>query len=238
MSIKGTIAAAATAVLMSAGGLMAATTGMFEGEYDVSNANNGQHGVWLKDFVEGQGSSYDYWGILDGHFSYAEGKATLTGNVQNQGDAALQMYLNMEFMVRHDFAGAPKCEWGDGCPPSAADWEYFSITSGSLSGTGILTGLELTLSQFPDPSYADHPPQLGIGANSKSKTEMGLATWLAWTGVDQTSNVHYSFDLESEVYRGQHGDINIALEAVPLPAAGWLLFAAVGGLAAAGRRKS
>ncbi|QJF52049.1 VPLPA-CTERM sorting domain-containing protein [Roseobacter ponti] len=238
MRIKGTIAAAATAVLISASGLMAATTGMFEGEYDVSNADNGQHGVWLKNFITGHGGAYNYWGVEQGHLSYHDGEARLTATVENQGDNSLQLYLDMVFMTRHDFAGAPKCEWGDGCPPSAADWEYFSISSGTLSGIGSLSGLELTLSQFPDPSYADHPPQLGVGANSKSKTELGFASWLAWSGLDASGNQLYDFDMHSQVYSGQHGDINIALEAVPLPAAGWLLFAAVGGLAAAGRRKS
>lgn len=59
---------------MIAGDLMAATTGMFEGEYNVSNASNGLHGACLKNFITGYGGTYNYRGIEKGHLSYDDGE--------------------------------------------------------------------------------------------------------------------------------------------------------------------
>lgn len=231
MSFKKTIAAAMAALMLTASGALAST---WNGHYDVSNFAGGNHGLWMKDFVRHTPGKFNYWGVTDGSLNYVGTTATLKMDVKNHGDSALEGTVHMEFEKR-DFAGTPKCEYG-ACPASAANWDFFSITAGSFAGSGALNGLNLKLTEFP--KNADIPPQLGIGANSKNKTEMGLATWLTWSIVgDDNTFAGYTFDWRSDTYMpGQHGDINIALAPVPLPAAGWLLIAGLGSMALARRK--
>ena len=86
------------------------------------------------------------------------------------------------------------------------------MTSGSLSGTGILDGVEFSLE-----SNANHNPQAGIGANAFDVADLGFSMWFYWTRVDDT--VVDGYTIASGRYKG---DINADLTAVPLPAAGWL----------------
>ncbi len=90
-------------------------------------------------------------------------------------------------------------------------------------------------------SNPKHAPQVGEAANALDTTGLGFSMWFNWTrhgtATSPFANL-YSFN------EGGKGDINIDLEidpngggVVPLPAAGWMLLAGIGGLAAAGRRR-
>lgn len=239
MSVRTFFTAAVTAVVLSATSAFAATSN-FDGNYDVLNANGGEHGVWLNRFlIDSNGNTlsgnYNYWGIADGSFVYDGMNATLTADVVNYGDSDLTLTLNMDLTRTLTAPASPKCEQG-GCDTS--DWEYFTIDpTATLTGYGDLAGLVLEMTEHP--SVGVHPPQIGIGANSKTNSELGFAVWFDWTvtsGANGVAGSDYGFDGTS-LGNSQHGDINIALAPVPLPAGAVLLFTGLAGLGVMRRRR-
>ncbi len=127
--------------------------------------------------------------------------------------------------------------------------EYFlNLVGGTLKGFGSkLEGLNLKVEAKPiDGPYAT---QVGDASNAKNNN-YGLANWftvfLDGDLADQTCAICTNNQTIANLANGVQGDVNINLELiddnavipdVPLPAAGWMLIAGVGGMVAAGRRK-
>ncbi len=230
-----------TAALIAATVPMAASAGMLAaGDYQIKDYD-GHRSVWTSGGDRGMIEGTGLWSFLeDAIFSYrpdSDGpKAVLSATAEAIGSPGLFLDFNLEFDMS---AGGdePYCQQGNesqgpnrtcvaGGPVEFDDWSFFHLTSGTAVGTGLLDGVAFDLF-----NKSGHNPQAGNGANALENTDLGFSMWFDWmsTGVSEVNGYH--------VVASGNGDINSDLEAVPLPAAGWMLIAGLGGLTAAGRRK-
>ncbi len=116
---------------------------------------------------------------------------------------------------------------------------FLNMIGGTLTGFGDkLAGIALDVTRKPgDGTLAT---QVGTAANDKNQ-EFGMSNWF-YTVCNTCDNG--TVDIFNQVNNRQ-GDVNLNLAEndndivgpIPLPAAGWMLIAGLGGLAAAGRRK-
>ncbi|MEM9845253.1 MAG: VPLPA-CTERM sorting domain-containing protein, partial [Pseudomonadota bacterium] len=90
-------------------------------------------------------------------------------------------------------------------------------------------GVELSLSVKP--GDGSMPFQLGSYADDKGNAGLGGSSWFYWT----VSSGENDPDLKN---KNGHGDINVQLQPVPLPAGSLLLITALGACAIARRRKA
>ena len=103
----------------------------------------------------------------------------------------------------------------------------------TLTGFGSLAGAVIELTQRPDATT--YPLQVGYSGDNKNRDEFGASVWFDWVVTSGSS----LFDKASGV-----GDVNILLKPdpdfniIPLPATGFLLLGALGGLAVFRRRKT
>ena len=176
--------------------------------------------------------------------------ARLQGSVTNVFDSNIG--FGFDILFGRDLAGSDGYCQFDGVPdpgcgnafstnlkatnqidPSA--WWYFDLLAGStFTGTGAMAGI---IYDITDMSSGAHPLQVGESANGLTLGGLGLSFWYWYDMRGQTSN------LEQNGYIFRHqggGDFNLDLTTppVPLPAAVWMLLAALGGMAVAGRRKA
>ncbi len=225
------------------------------GTYDALDYN-GVRSIWTPggtpttnshSFVNGNGAGAT-WSFQSGaEFVYTGGKARLRGTAVNVGQSALSLDFDLKFDIKTT-GNTPYCQQaGAGsahdCSTTNAgidptDWTFFSLTSALVQGTvgSHMEGLIYNLV-----SNAKHAPQAGDAANALETVGLGFSMWFNWTvdGVPTSPFADlYTFN------KGGKGDINIDLEfnpggggVIPLPAAGWLLLAGIGGLGIAGRRK-
>lgn len=236
--------AAATMLTASllAGGAAGAST-MYDGAYDATsvNTNGNLHSIWLPNLIS---NPYDnYWQFVGGAgtVSVDGGADTLnvSGQIENNGNEAngtnFLFEVDMNFAYREgafENAGDPMRQPAKTVGGSENEtWEYFNMTNATLTGAGDLLGLVLTLTGFSKSETKVQPFQIGVDANDKN-AGFGASAWFSWE-VTQNST-HFQI---SDSSGHQHGDLNINLEAVPLPAAGWLLIAGVAGLGAMRRRQ-
>ncbi|MEY1557463.1 VPLPA-CTERM sorting domain-containing protein [Yoonia sp. R2331] len=125
--------------------------------------------------------------------------------------------------------------WGGTLNP---DIFFLNMTGGTLTGFGDkLGGIKLDVTRKP--SNGIMAAQIGTGANDKNGN-FGMSNWF-YTICDVCSNAQYDF---TSAFNNKQGDVNVNLVPnggnltdVPLPAAGWMLIAGLGGLAAAKRRR-
>lgn len=232
-----TLALAGVASLMVAGSASAATT------YDATSATS--HSFWFGNNPFGGSKSwqFDTVGTFTTYTMGTMSFASLTGTIQQNGNASNQMQVDAVFKlngVGDGFRGSGrKCgsvgndNVNGGCNGDD-NWAYYSYDSVLLSGLGTLTGLTLELS---DHTNGNIPAQLGDGANDKNGL-FGFSTWFDWE-VTKAGNTGFQLGASGK------GDINISLdnernepEPVPLPAGGVLLLTALGGLGLARRRKA
>ncbi len=225
------------------------------GTYDALNYN-GVRAVWTpggtptfnsKSFVTGNGAGATWSFDPGSEFVYTGGKARLRGTATNVGQSALKFDFDLKFDVKES-GNTPYCQQAGagsmhdcsttdaGIDPS--DWTFFSLTSALIQGSA---GSHMAGLIYSFVSNEKHAPQAGEAANALEETGLGFSMWFNWTlGGEATSEFAGLYDFNSY----GKGDINIDLElnpggggVIPLPAAGWLLLAGIGGLGIAGRRK-
>ncbi|WP_299842229.1 VPLPA-CTERM sorting domain-containing protein [uncultured Roseovarius sp.] len=253
MSLVRKIKVAAVAVAMIAPTAVFAAP-ISPGDYIAKDYNNNRS-IWTPNgnnpssnaFVQGNGATGLWSFSPDSLFRYTGTKARLTGRATNTGQNNLSFDFDLRFNIKNS-GNTPYCQQAGaggshncattnaGIDPS--DWTYFSVISATLTGVvgSHMEGLMYTLTSNPT-----HAPQAGEAANALDTTGTGFSMWFNWTKSGMATSPYaskYTFN------KGGKGDINIDLDpdgpvggAVPLPAAGWMLLAGLGGLAAAKRRK-
>ncbi|WP_299733455.1 VPLPA-CTERM sorting domain-containing protein [uncultured Tateyamaria sp.] len=217
----------------------------YEGIYEATSVNTrgNDHTVWLPGLFSGTDAYWQFTGGA-GNFSVGAGNATasLGGTIDNNGDPNLMLELAVEYVLRDpNEPGVSGVKGGgiDGglnATERAAlidTWSFFDIVSASLTGVGALEGLVLELTAFPT-LPEDIPFQLGESANDKNQG-LGGSGWFSWSIVSQATDMTYVALPNGS--SNQHGDININLSAVPLPAGGVLLIGGLAALGAVRRRK-
>ena len=178
-----------------------------------------------------------YWQFApeNGKLAVGASNATahLTGRIQNNVSTSYQMDVDVSFALREENEAGDTIKQGGG--KYDGTWSFMDMTAATFTGVGALDGLVLSLSAFPDPSVEDIPFQLGEGANDKN-TGLGGAGWFRWFAEVSEDYVGPSPFNSVDLGSRRHGDINLNLELiptpVPLPAAGMMLLAGLGGLGA------
>jgi len=227
-------AALAAAALVCAPALASAKT------YDAFDYN-GHRSIWTSGsgmLVSG-GSASTLWSVTKSKLEVdgAAGTGVLTGSAVNTGDSNLSLTFKLNFAENtganpgycQHTAYDPMCaNPAPGVDPSS--WTYADMTSGMFTGTGALSGVTWALA-----SISKHAPQFGVGANAFDIYDDGWSMWFRTTAMydDSLDLGVYSVNKTADYGRG---DFNMDLAAVPLPAAGWMLIAALGGLIGLRRR--
>ena len=217
---------------------------------------NGQRSVWTpggtptnnsNSLVVGNGASA-LWSFNPGSvFIYDGVRARLKGRATNVSQSDLAFDFDLKFRLKTS-GNTPYCQQSgagnmNNCATTDAnidpsDWAFFTVKSAVFTGVAgsHLEGLTYNLVSNPK-----HAPQAGEAANALDTTGSGFSMWFNWyksgTATSPFANL-YTFNEKGR------GDINIDLDyipgspgVVPLPAAGWMLLAGLGGLVAAGRRR-
>ncbi len=251
MKIKALIA---SAILATAAPISASAAQLTDGLYAASDFDDSRT---VYGFSAIQGLSH-LWSFAADAALIVNGGGTaaqLVGTIQNVADKTVEMAVNI---VLTQAAGARPgfCQFNGahdpGCDSSytlgliangdidPSLWNFFDLGAGStISGLGSLAGLSYDIT---DKTNSAHPAQVGVDANALADNdENGGSFWFDW---NRTSDITVATNYISR--SGGSGDFNFNLATdpdgnlndVPLPAAGWLLIAAFGGLAAAKRRKA
>ncbi|ABG33001.1 VPLPA-CTERM sorting domain-containing protein [Roseobacter denitrificans] len=229
----------------------AGSAGVISGDYRASSAigsgtQTSDHSLWIQNGLGGAiGSDFDF--SPDGLLSVlGDGTMNLSGTVISQDNANAGFVISFDYNNVFETAGGTaftptfKSENGSA---SAPDTILRNLTGGTMMGTGILAGLNLSVTRLPengsDATQVGSSPAAGIrGANNKNEN-LGMANWfkIAVTSSNcGTFCTNNASDISS--LAGRQGDINVDLAPVPLPAGMLLLLTGIGGLAAARRRKS
>ena len=227
-------AATVAATLLLAAPVAASTLSpTANGTYTPSSAigSGSDHSVWLtvfnqnkhRDFDFGEGASF----VLD------DDGALLTGDVfadnGRDGGFTINFEYTTDLPTYASADGEPEFKSENGSQENAST-SYLHLVSGLLTGFGVYENANFVATAFPDPANDAYATQLGFDANNKNDN-LGLANWFTITAAaDCTSWVC------DQAEGGVRGDVNIDLAPVPLPAAGFLLLAALGGMGVAGRR--
>lgn len=236
LSAVAALGVAIAGVAMSGSTAQASTlpgvTDDYSGTYGLTNAYP-SHGIWLPSFKSGASTE---WGVVNGSATYdsTAGTLNLSGRVQNNSNAALQLDFNWSLNeVVH--AGPPACGGGACTGATAAmkaNMVYFDFAGQQLTGTAgtALAGLSIDLTIKP--SDGSKPPQLGYGGNWRT-LDFGYSNWFKWS-VSSAEKSAYGL---KNTYGD--GDMNLTLTPtpVPVPAAAWMLIAGVGALGAMRRRR-
>lgn len=200
--------------------------------------SGGGHVLWLPGITTVSGAS-DRWVLESGGiFSWNQGVgAEMSGRVRNMTKSELLIDFAFQFTELDPLPAfvEPKKELDDnlytGEPPviDTDAWTYFDFT-GTLTGAGGGISGTFDILQIPvDPKK--HPFQLGLGANGKN-LELGASAWFTWDATGPVVNMR-------DTRSGKHGDVNIVLQQIPVPAPPTLplLFLGATLLALGGKRR-
>ncbi len=163
--------------------------------------NNPNYAFWSNNLLPGN----KYWTVTDGLFDvFADGTASFTGTVTNVGNANWSFTVDAVFSGRTAAppAGSPK---SGNCVSdvSDVDWEYYTSTSGTLTGNGMLSGALVQISRFGEAF------QIGTGAHLNNPAVFGASGWLDFDVLSQPT--------DGTVLNGNtaHGDFNFELPVGP-----------------------
>ncbi len=204
--------------------------------------SNSDHAFWLPFFrslsgtgLEGNANAADFDFVWDGSLELNEyGEGWLKGTIRSQVDSDYAFDVVFDFAAL-DGPGAdgPKLELlnsayaSNGGPIDPNFWNFFELTTGTLTGVDSLSGLNF------DVSGRGAPFQIGEGANGKNGN-LGASVWFSLaTSASCTSNL--CADVAS---LNLDGDVNVDLTPVPVPAAFLLFGTGLAGFGAMRRKKS
>lgn len=212
------------------------------------NGNSGPNGHAL---VTG-GHASSYWSFSDTILSFDGENASINGRATNTGANELAFDLSLNFALtetQNGYCQFSKSEGGVGKDVNCdkidystigvdpSSWTYLDFLDGTFAGVegSVMEDIVYNISD-----NANHRPQLGYGANALEKEDFGFSMWFMFD-LDGNSPLSAMSAFSGDTYAfnsSGRGDINVDVSAVPLPAAGWLLLASIGGLAAAKRRRA
>ncbi len=251
MNMKTMIAAAAASVVMAFG----ANAGtVAPGTYEILNSQvsaGTAHGVYLKGFLPYAGYNSERWSIQEDEGSFATvtaGALDFEGSATNGGVAGGGFDFEASLVAIAGPGNGPECANPAACSHlDASHIDYFNSADsngffGTLTGTGSLSGwlIELFVNDVEDMK----PPQLGEGGSwhAGNESQDGFATWLTWVATGTGSGGYGTSGIgDINWLLGDSGTSNTGGAGgaeVPLPAAGWLMIAGLGGLAALRRRQT
>lgn len=223
-----------------------------DGTYSATD-HRGKVGMWIPNIISSTDSgttTYNTNYTLSGTTFVVDGaQATLNGSAKNTLDSNLAFNFQMQFKLS-TAANSGYCQFEPGAGGQIADpgcgsayslgliangdvtpsdWDFFNLTSGTFTGTDLLAGVTYDIVD-----KSAHLPQVGIGGNGKDIDQLGMAMWFDYTRTDTLGTSMFG---DYEIASMGRGDVIVDLAQMPLPAAGWLLIAGLGGMAIAGRRK-
>jgi len=209
-------------------------TPMLASTYSATSAigSGSDHSVWLQNLGGNSDFSFDPAGIF--LLDEGTGLGSLKGSAKSHTQAG---GFEVNFNYSTDLSlynGNPKFKSENGSS-KMGDTFYLTMTGGTLTGYGYYAGIDFSTSTMPDPGENEFATQVGTTANNKND-EFGLANWFFVNAAVDGNCLNEAVNLCGAL--GSQGDINIDLAPVPLPAAGVLLLAAIGGFGAFGRRKA
>ncbi|MTB53824.1 SdrD B-like domain-containing protein, partial [Lewinella sp. W8] len=148
----------------------------------------------------------DLW-TVDGSSSFEEfnnGTARLQMTVRNRDNTSLVMQFDvlMTGRTQAEPAGSPKT--GICVGAATNDWYYYPILAGTVTGSGALSGLQLSVTNM-GPAL-----QVGTGANLKDSDAFGLSTWMNYTIISQPASGPHAA-------AGVQFDFNLSLDSNTLP---------------------
>ncbi len=240
MKLKSLTIGAVFACLLANSAMAAPVTAKYKASSAVGSGND--HSVWISTGLGngvGQDFDFDPLGVMT---FFSDGTATLIGSIVSQSNANAGFNLAFDYdnaFIKTDGSGfTPTFKSENGSMATISTF-YRNLTGGTLMGTGILAGLDLTVSRKPvDGPWAT---QIGgsngtdKGANNKNKN-FGMANWFM-INVDSATCSICTGNTTIANLNGKQGDINIDLAPVPAPAAGFLLIGGLGALAGLRRRR-
>ncbi|MEL6170693.1 MAG: PEP-CTERM sorting domain-containing protein [Pseudomonadota bacterium] len=228
--MRKTLLAAVTLGVVSATSAFSSTVTYVATSHTEGNPSHPEHSVWFQSSPSGASGSQSNHFLFEnspsgvGSFVVNGMNATLTGQVVNAGGQIYDLALHL---VETADPNAYKNPFGE----DTNLWTFYDLDPNSASTLTSLSGLSsFDISLRGQVNGNDLKAQFGLGANDKNAGLLGLSTWIGFT----ESNC----ELECEYH---HGDINILLEPVPVPASAALLplgIAVMGALRARRRRKS
>lgn len=242
MKTLGVLAALALAPV----GAQAATTGAFDVTAAVSDRDGKALSLWFNSVLS-TGFDRVYSMATPGTFVADAIGAVMTGSVVNALNDAAGFDFNFEY-DRTFLQGGPsdqnfKAVWED--VHEHGNEEYFDFERGTVTGTGGLEGLVFEMVRAP--ADGEYVTQMGggmsdlIGANQHNNN-FGLSGWMEIASVSVDMDACDLCVFDEAFYTGLAGtqsDVNVDLSPaqVPVPAAGLMLMAAVGGVGAFARRR-
>lgn len=219
-----TIAAFATALALFATPSLSST---FSATSAVGSGSD--HSVWLS--ALGSDSDFDF--SPAGMLTLDAVGGSLTGNAESQtfsgGFKVVFNYIRDLSIYNNN----PKFKSENGSS-EMADTFYLTMTGGTLVGYGDFDGIDFETEVMPVPGDATFATQIGTTANNKN-SNFGMANWFFLVKTANCSNATLNY---CGLNDRTQGDINVDLAPVPLPAAGLMLLAAIGGFGLFGRRKA
>lgn len=226
------------AALLIASPFAANAATIADGSYEALDYD-GYHGIWSPPLA---GDTQPHYSLSGSEFRVNGDAAKLVGTATNAVDPALAFVFELEF-ARSSQSNLGYCQYDGNADPDCdsaftqnliatnqvdpSSWDFFELLGGTFTGTDLLAGVTYDISD-----KSGHQPQVGIGGNAIDTDDLGLSMWFTFMRTDGGPSTIGGYTLLDQ----GGGDFNIDIASMPLPAAGWLLIAGLGGMFAMGRR--